>query len=207
VVTTTDAALPSRGTSRDRSDARDHVVAAARSVYRAKGVRRATMEDVARAHGTSRQTVYKLFLGRRELVEASVAARVGELADEITGGEWGDGADTVSAFVHASVTVIRRIREDAELRDLLAEGSPVTLHEALWLDEVRARGLAFWTAWFDRARAAGVLRRDLPESALSDWLQTIYASLILRDPLDDDGAREIVERFVLPSILTAGAPG
>lgn len=196
--------LPSGGTSRDRSDARDRVIAAARGVYRAKGVRRATMEDVARAHGTSRQTVYKLFLGRRELVEAAAAARIAELADEITGGEWGKD-DLVPAFVHASVTVVRRIREDAELRSLLGEGSPVTLHEALWLDEVRARGLSFWSAWFTRARRAGLLRADVSEARVSDWLQTIYASLILRDGLGDAAAREIVEDFVLPSVLTADA--
>lgn len=198
------------GTTEARVEARGHVLRAARECFVNKGVRKTTMEDVARAAGVSRQTVYKLFLGRRELVEAAVAERITELADEIAARHLGQPTLTES-FVAASVEVIENIREDHEIGVLLGDGSPVTLHEALWLEPVARRGLRFWQPWLRSARADGILRADLADDDLSDWLQTVYASLILRRNLRPADERQFIERFVLTSIAMASrtdtAPG
>jgi AcrR family transcriptional regulator len=187
------------GTIEARAEARDHVLRAARRCFQDTGVRRTTMEAVARAAGLSRQTVYKLFLGRRELVEAAVAARIGELADEIAA-RYADGSSLAEGFVAASVEVIEGIRGDHELATLLGEGSPVALHEVLWLEPIAQRGVRFWRPWLQRARAEGALRPEITDEDLSDWLQTVYASLILRRGLGPAGQRAVIERFVLPSI-------
>src|SRR6202020_2923531 len=71
-----------------RDAARNQVLQAARGRFLSEGLRANTMEDIAHAARTSRQTVYKYFSGRRELIEAAIAARIAELADEILDHNW-----------------------------------------------------------------------------------------------------------------------
>lgn len=188
------------GTTEARVESRAIVLRAARACFLDKGVRKTTMEEVARAASLSRQTVYKLFLGRRELVEAAVGERIGELADEI-GRRHIDHETFIDGFVDASVEVIDGIRRDHEVGVLLGDDSPVGLHEALWLEPVLQRGLQFWHPWLRRARIEGLLRPDLADDDLSDWLQTVYASLVLRRNLTEADERAVIETFVLRSIL------
>ncbi|MFR9806816.1 TetR/AcrR family transcriptional regulator [Pseudonocardia sp. RS010] len=202
------AALPPGGTVRpdsgqvDRPPSWERIVAAARRCFSDRGVRRTTMSDVANESGVSRQLVYRIFANRRDLIEAAAAERVGELADELAPHDWGVGLDADS-FVAASIGVIRGIRLDAELRRLLGEESPVSLHEVLWLDSVRARGVGFWLPWLRRARVSGLLRAGVPDVDLADWLQTVYASIILRRSLDEATERVMITRFVLTSLSMA----
>jgi AcrR family transcriptional regulator len=187
-----------------RSRAREEVLSAARACFARDGVRGTTMEDVARQAGVSRQLVYKLFLGRRELVEAAVSARTTEIADGIAADydieALRRAKDLAPTFIAVSVAVIERLRADAELAVLLAPGSPVTLHEALWNEELTARGERFWLPMLEQARAQGLLRADLSLSELSDWLRTVYTSMILRPDLDPAEERDIIQRFVLTSL-------
>jgi AcrR family transcriptional regulator len=180
------------------------VLTAARACFARDGVRATTMEDVAREAGVSRQLVYKLFLGRRELVEAAVSARTSEIADAIAE-EYDTEAlrrarDLANTFIAASVAVIERLRADEELAVLLAPGSPVTLHEALWSDELTARGERFWLPMLEQARAQKLLRVDLSVAELSEWLRTVYTSMILRPILDPDSEHRVIERFVRTSL-------
>lgn len=161
------------------------------------------MEDVARNAGATRQFVYKLFLGRRELVEAAVSERVTEIADEITAEHW-ETDDLAASFTEASIEVINALRDDHELGVLLAEGSAITLHEALWLGGIKDRNQKFWVPWLERARGEGLLRDDVSTQDLADWLETVYASMILRTTMNSDEERFQIERFVLPSLMVPG---
>lgn len=162
------------------------------------------MSDVAQECGVSRQLVYKLFLKRRELIEAAVVERISELADELTPDDWSYGPEA-EEFLSVSVAVIRRMRSDSELQVLLGDGSPVSLHEVLWTDAVRERGVRFWLPWLQAARRSGMLRLDIADDDMADWLQTVYASIILRRSLDPESERAMIERFVLTSLSMAGS--
>jgi len=81
------------------------------------------MDDVARAAGEKRQLVYRLFLDRRELVEAAIAARVAEIADEIGPLTRQTPARLRRGLHKVSITVIERIRSDHELGILVSRGA------------------------------------------------------------------------------------
>ncbi len=169
------------------------------------------MADVAARSGCTRQLVYKVFFGRRELVEAAVIARIGEIADAAAGSvrAGADPSDTefFAAFVEVSINVIESLRNDPELNVLLDRGSPVALYEALWADELVTRALDFWRPWLDWGRTHRALRDDLSNRDLADWLHTVYASIILRRNIPPEEERSLIERFVLTSLVLATVDG
>lgn len=186
-----------------RAAIRQRILAGARDLFRTNGVRGVTMNDVANRADCSRQLVYKVFFDRRELVLASAVERISEIADLATA----DAPSTsfTDAFVDLSVQIIETLRNDPELTALLGEGSPVTLHEALWAPELVDRAIRFWRPWLDYGRTHGVLRTDLSNRDLADWLHTVYASIILRRNIPAEDERSMISRFVLTSLTMATA--
>jgi AcrR family transcriptional regulator len=186
-----------------REAARGRIIAAARELFRANGVRAVTMTDVARGAGYSRQMVYKVFFDRRELVLAAAIERIVEIADAAAPGATVPDGSFTESFVDLSVQIIETLRNDPELSGLLGDGSPITAHEALWSAELVERGLRFWQPWLDVGRARHLLRDDLSNRDLSDWLHTVYASIILRRNIPEDDERAMIERFVMTSLAMA----
>lgn len=175
------------------------VLKAARECFAREGLRATTMEDIARTAATSRQTVYKCFATRTELVGAAVAERISELADDIMARSW-DKDSLVDAFIDRTTAVVEDIREDTELAMLLGDGSPLTLHRALWQPAVRHRGFQDWQPWLRAARRAGLVRGDATDDDIYEWLQTVLTSLILRPEPDAAHQRALIETFLVDSL-------
>lgn len=193
--------------STPRAEMRKRILASARDLFRTEGVRSATMTDVARAAGCTRQMVYKVFFDRRELILAAIVERIIEIADAATpaGTELSDPSRGafVDTFVELSIQVIEALRNDPELTTLFGDGSPLTAHEALWTPELTERALQFWGPWLDFGREQQLLRNDLSNQDLADWLHTVYASIILRRNIPQDQERAMIERFVMTSLTMA----
>lgn len=190
-----------------RSGARQRVLAAARELFLVDGVRNVTMADVAARAGYTRQLVYKVFFGRRELIQAAAIARIEEIADATAGNVRTSTDESPAAFsasfVEVSIDVIESLRNDPELINLFGAGSPITPYEALWSDELVARALDFWRPWLDWGRAHRVLRDDLSNRDLADWLHTVYVSIVLRRNIPPEEERTLIERFVMTSLAMA----
>lgn len=163
------------------------------------------MADVAAAAGCTRQTVYKVFFDRRELVLAAAIERIVEIADDAASAEPIPTSSFAESFVELSVHVIETLRNDGELLTLFGDGSPVTAYEALWAPELIERALRFWQPWLDVGRRHRLLRDDLSNRDLADWLHTVYASVILRRNIPQEQERTMIQRFVLTSLAMASA--
>lgn len=194
-------------TRSSRSELRLRIVASARTLFRTKGMRGVTMTDVADAVGCTRQTVYKVFFDRRELVLGAAVERIVEIADSAAPTEPVGGGSFTDAFVELSVAVIEALRNDPELKALWGEGSPVSAHETLWAPELIERALRFWRPWLDFGRSHDLLRDDLSNRDLADWLHTVYASIILRHNIPPQDERAMIERFVMTSLTMASGSG
>lgn len=166
------------------------------------------MTDVARAADCSRQLVYKVFFDRRELILAAATDRVIEIADAAAAVADAPGDLFRESFIGLSVDVIESLRNDTELSMLFGDESPITAHEALWTPELTERALRFWQPWLSFGRSRGLLRDDLSNADLADWIHTVYASIILRRNIPQDQERIMIERFVLTSLAMASVtPG
>lgn len=185
---------------------RRRILDAARELLRTNGIRGVTMTEVGRVAGCSRQLVYKVFFDRRELLLAAVTDRIIEIADEAAAGTTVPGETFHESFVELSVKVIEALRNDPELTAMWGDGSPITAHEALWAPELTERALRFWRPWLDYGRSHKLLRDDLSNQALADWLHTVYASIILRRNIPEQQERILIERFVMTSLTMATTP-
>lgn len=194
-------------TRSSRSELRLRIVDSARTLFRTKGMRGVTMTDVAEAVGCTRQTIYKVFFDRRELVLGAAVDRIVEIADAAAPTEPVSGGPFAESFVELSVTVIEALRNDPELTALWGECSPVSAHETLWAPELIERALQFWRPWLDFGRSHHLLRDDLTNRDLADWLHTVYASIILRHNIPPQDERAMIERFVMTSLTMASGTG
>jgi AcrR family transcriptional regulator len=132
----------------ERSDAarnRQRVLAAARDLFRARGVEAVTMDDIAAAAGVGKGTLYRRFGDKAGLAEALLDRREADLQEQILTGPppLGPGAgpgERLGAFLDAYLDLV-----DADLGLLvMAEKGAGRLHSGAY---------AFW-----RAHVAGLLR-------------------------------------------------
>ncbi len=185
----------------EREEIRARILQADRDRFRSNGVQKTTMEDVAKAAGTSRQLLYRFFTGRGEIVEAAIVERIREMAAGLA-----EGLDRYPSFADAMVGVslatIEAARHDDELQILFENTNGIRLHHVLAGPYAPVSDLVeeFWRPWFERARQAGELRRDVDDADLVEWIRGVYLMLILRDDVDADREREILQRFLLPSL-------
>jgi AcrR family transcriptional regulator len=181
-----------------RDLSRELILTSARDCFRRDGIR-VTMDVIAKAAGVSRQTVYKNFATRLALINAVVAERISELADDILSQTW-DEASLSDIFIRRASTVVDAVSRDEELARLLGDDSPVTLHQALWQPAVRDRGLRDWQPWLRQARREGIIRADVTDADIYEWMQTVLTSLILRPDPDPEHQRMLIEVFLMDSL-------
>ena len=190
----------------EREETRSRILSAARERFRRNGVQKTTMEDVAKAAGTSRQVLYRFFSGRGEIVEAAIVERIREMAASLA--EDLDRFPTFAeAMVEVSLATIEAARHDEELQGLFENTNGIRLHHVLAGPHAAVADLVeeFWRPWFERARQKGELREDVDDADLVEWIRGVYLMLILRDDVDADREREILQRFLLPSLSVEAA--
>lgn len=199
-------ASTSRSPLADREEARARILEAARGCFRRRGAQRTTMEDVAKASGTARQTLYRFFSGREELVEAAIVARIAELA-EVLQQDMDRHPSFADALVEGSVATIEIARTDEELHRLFEAAGEIHLHQVLAgpYAPVAQLVLDFWRPWFERARRDGEMRTDVSDADVVEWIRGAYLMLILRDDLTPERERQLIRQFLLPALASQPA--
>jgi AcrR family transcriptional regulator len=194
----------SRSPLADREETRARILDAARGCFRRRGAQRTTMEDVAKASGTSRQNLYRFFSGREELVEAAIVERIGELAGVLQQ-DMDQHTSFADALVEMSVATVEIARTDEELHRLFAAAGEIHLHQVLAgpYPPIAQLVLEFWRPWFERARREGEMRTDVSDADVIEWIRGTYLMLILRDDLTPERERQLIRQFLLPA-LTPG---
>ena len=167
------------------------IVEAATRCVRRYGIRRTTLEEVARAAGFSRGTVYRYFRSKDDLITAVFAGAYSAFLAEARSVL--DGCATLAERVAANAVLIRDSGRGGALLDL-DETEPETVALLLTRDAgpMLARWIDFWTPYFVAARQAGEVRADLDIPQAVEWTLRMLLSLATTPPvtfdLDDDEA-------------------
>lgn len=178
----------------------DRICAAALACIGRRGVRRTTVDDIAREAGCSRATVYRVFRGGKDAVMAAAAAQeierlLAELGDEV--GATDDLADAIVVAITGAARMF--LGHEAFTHVLREEPEIVRPYLAFdGLDPVLERAVAFLAPHLERHLDPRTARRT------AEWvarLVVLYADpgspFDLTDPTD---VRQLVTIHVLPGL-------
>jgi TetR/AcrR family transcriptional repressor of uid operon len=184
----------------------DRVAVAALDQFAEYGIRRSTIDDIARRAGVSKMTVFRRFENKQGLIEVVIAReirrgmaeldRVWDRQDSLEEGLV-HGFEFVARFVRGHPLFDRLLRSEPEflLPLMTVDGAPaLELYRSLIADRLRAEARAGRAATTDLDRAAEVIAR-LAQSLLLTREGTIA--------LDD---RDSLVAFVRLALLPMLAP-
>ncbi len=182
-------------------ETREQILRAAEACIRRWGIRRFSMNDVARGAGVSRMSVYRHFADR----DALVLAVLERLADQTVAASTPAILRRRSLAAQIAEAAVFVCHLDAEL-ELGLENRPGEGEQAaLQLAHVRRlldRWIEFWVPRLAEARERGEVRADLDLREAGEWIMRMILSLVtvpsLTVDLDDP---EAVRRFVRDHIV------
>lgn len=178
------------------------IVDSARGCFEAVGVDRTRMDEIAAEAGVSRQTIYKYFSSKADIVDRIAHLEMVKvnalLRRRVPRGL--PFAERLTEAIQLSVEISRenpylmRTVADPRLMPRYADTSA-----ALFLWQERQ-----WSAFIDRARRTGELAVDLDTDRVVRWIMLSQLMLLLtpeRLPLGEGASRAFVRRFMVEPLL------
>lgn len=155
----------------------ESVLHAAATCIRTHGIRRTTMEEVARRAGVSRGTVYRYWPTKDDLITAAFSRATAEFVQESL------------AVIDAEPTLIDRLVANARLvrayvpkQTLLGldETEPQTVAVLLTRDlpVLMTPWIEIWVPYVEAAQAAGEVRSGLDPRRVAEWVLRILVSVV-----------------------------
>ncbi|MGB3326690.1 MAG: TetR/AcrR family transcriptional regulator [Mycolicibacterium fortuitum] len=188
--------------SSDRADATvARILDGAYAAAQVHGLRKLTMDEIAKYTGLARVTLYKYFPNKDALVSALVTRELGDLLDEISrvGAPYADVGMRLTAMF---TTAHELLRNNGLLQRLLAT-EPETILPIIAYD---SPFLTIGRAWIEselvELHAAGS-PEDLSRAA--EHIVRVMQSLLLAPPSvfdlnDPDDVRQLVSAWILPTL-------
>ncbi len=176
------------------------------------GIRRSTMEDVARRAGVSRITVYRRFATKDALVEHVVRREFRRYFDQFLTDI--ERAETVAdRVVLGFVSSLRAIRNNPLIGGLLA-AEPDLLVPSMVNDGGRTLATVrqFVAGQLRREQRAGTVSGEVDTDLVAELMVRVSASFLaipshVVDLDDDEQLAAVARRFLVPMVAPDGSPG
>ncbi|MCX2728741.1 helix-turn-helix domain containing protein [Saccharopolyspora sp. NFXS83] len=189
----------------DTDEATARVLDAAYEQFCRLGLRRSTMEDVARRAGVSRITVYRRFTTKDALVEQVVRREFRRYFDRFRTDV--RGAETVAdRVVLGFASALRAIRRNPLIGGLM-EVEPEVVLPSMINDGGRTMATVrrFLAGQLRREQSAGHVSGDVDVELVAELMVRVSASFLvipseLVDLDDDEQVRAVAERFLVPML-------
>ena len=177
--------------------AADRILDAAEQLYTQKDQAAIGMNEIARAAGCSRATLYRYFENREALRTAYVHRETHRLGKAIL--REVDGVDDPRQRVIGSiVATLRLVRESPALASWFATTRPPIGGELAGQSEVITALAAAFVSSLGPAEPAVVERR-------ARWVVRVITSLLLFPGRDEADERAMIEEFVVPIVVPVNA--
>lgn len=185
---------------------RERIYTAALECFIRNGVRRTSMEDVARQAGVSRPTIYYYFENKRALTVEAVLRQ--QAASHRRQREEVAGRDGLDAVVESVLLGVELARSDPFSTLLTRPENERLTADALRSPAARELQVAFWGPLLADARRRGELRTDLSDEDIILWILFVQFAIVTNGNLfavtDRESTRRVLEWFMTPA-LRAGA--
>ncbi|WP_344975669.1 helix-turn-helix domain-containing protein [Streptosporangium fragile] len=195
----------------DMDETRARILDAAYEQFRRMGIRRSTMEDVARRAGVSRITVYRRFATKDALVEHLVRREFRRYFDQFLIDI--EHADTAAdRVVLGFVSSLRAIRRNPLIGGLIT-AEPDLLVPSMINDGGRTLATVrqFVAGQLRREQRAGNVSSDLDTDLAAELMVRISASFLaipshVIDLDDDEQLAAVARQFLVPMLEPTGSP-
>ncbi|MHB8696287.1 MAG: TetR/AcrR family transcriptional regulator [Solirubrobacteraceae bacterium] len=182
---------------------RERIHEAALACFGRHGIRRTTMDDIAREAGLSRPAIYYYFENKDSLIVETVlrqqAASHRRQTEQLAGRVHG-----IDAIVEAASLGIELALADPASQLLTRPESERLTAFALRSDGARELQAAFWSPLLADARRRGELRTDLGDDELILWIIFVQFSVVTNGSLfgwsDSQSIRRLLERLLAPAL-------
>ena len=185
----------------------ERIVEAACACFERYGIAKTTIEDVARGAGVSRQTVYRHFSGKDDILDricCNEAIRINVAVRQ--------GIDRSMDFATTLATALFIIITEGNKNAILRQIVDVPSFQALAASpksRSHQLNLGYWKDIMERAAARHELAGDLSFEEIVAWLMMMQPILQFRladGALDENQLQRILKRFVVaPLIADRGA--
>ncbi|MFN8028133.1 MAG: TetR/AcrR family transcriptional regulator [Acidimicrobiia bacterium] len=189
-------------TTEENTGTRQAILDAAARCVRRYGLRRTTMEEVARLAGVSRGTVHRYFRDKDTLVREVLSHADSQMVREITAAM--DPQPTLLEQIVALALHIRAYEEEAllELRD--TEPEVVALMLTSGAGPMLGRWVDVLSPYVEAAVGRGEVRADLDVRRASEWIMRMILSLVTTPSVTFDRTDPADLRAFLADHLIAG---
>jgi AcrR family transcriptional regulator len=182
----------------DGAVALDKILDAAGTVLAQRGVRRATMTDVARAAGCSRATLYRYFPDQDDLRHAFVHRATLRIARQLAEDRRNGAPAALADRILAGISAVRADPLLAIWFEPENMAVPIALSQSSELLQAMTTGLI---------DELGVGALDPAEAGRrGEWLLRCIVSLLAMPGSDDETERTLVESFVVPVLVMMPQP-
>jgi AcrR family transcriptional regulator len=179
--------------------AADRILDAAEQLYTQRDSDSIGMNEIARAAGCSRATLYRYFENREALRTAYVHRETRRLGREIIA-RTGDIEDPGQRLIASILVTLEMVRESPALASWFATTRPPVGGELAGQSDVIAALAAAFLHSLGPDDPAVIERR-------ARWTVRVIVSLLTYPGRDEDDERAMIEEFVLPIVTPVSARG
>lgn len=178
------------------------VLKAARDCFQRYGVRRTSMADVAEELGVSRQTIYRLFESRSDLLESMASELITKIGKKLAV-PFASFENLEDALVEGSLLSITAGANDALFVEIIEQSDDHQFEQFLFRgsEEVQTVMLKLWEPLLEKARSEGRLKSDLTNEKAVEWIRNVHAVATLRTDYDENQRRALFNDFLVPSLI------
>ncbi len=197
---------PRAGTRSTNGDVRSTILRAAERCIQRHGIRKTTMDDIAREAKISRPSVYRYFSDREDLLLALMNDHSRALIDKAV--RFIDQYPTLEeGLVEGLVYLAEHGHRDEFTRFLASLDDSEFGRRVASTDAFATLTGEFWNPFFDAAEKRGQLRPGLDRHEVHVWLGNvglILMSILEREELPNPAAmRSLIRQFVVPAFVSS----
>jgi len=183
---------------------RERLLDAAEGCLEQFGSEKTSMEDVARAAGMSRATVYRYFENREALLLGVASRQASALAAEAI--NYLAQFNTISDWLVEGLLFTLREIPNRPVFASLVTSLDSRASSSLWLGSsaLVEIGINVLQPIFSNAKAQGLLRDDVDPAMLVEWLLRMlwtYLNAPSQVATDEEGMRKLFRMMLIPAVL------
>jgi AcrR family transcriptional regulator len=187
----------------NEDDARERLLNAAEECFERFGLRRTTIDDVAREAKVSRSTVYRYFDGRGDLLVAAYLRESDAVNEKVKVlmRQPGPFADRVVTAILRSINAVRSGRYLPLM--LTPEGALLASKAVTASSAFYESSKATMEPFLEAAKAAGEVHADVALDDFTEWtLRIIFSFAMIEGPTKRDAKslRRLLDTFLVPAL-------